>query len=232
MAEFTIKNSFLLLTAIHRHRNRHLHLVTLRISTPELTMFRDTTRFVLVGYLTMFTVAFEAVPSTPLAPRNSYRKRSSGIQPNSSWIGDTADQPTFHHGMTATFGGEEYILHQVHATAFWGIRPEDWDDSIRVMNNTDWSLDEVNTSLVAREIDDRDLVTGLCHAYESCISYAQSGIVTIGDVAPQYFESLRAVANSVVTGGVNGIKSVNQILNDQPFICQVVASKSSVDFAH
>ena len=93
------------------------------------------------------------------------------------------------------------------------------------MNNTEWPIDGVNKSITPRVMDDRDLLGNVCQAYTTCVAYARSGIVIIGDFVPGYFVMLRAVLFGLGTNVMNYGITANTYMNDNPFIANVVASK-------
>ena len=47
----------------------------------------------------------------------------------------TTSPTTYSHGDTSVFQGVEYKLHQIGDDAFRGVKPEDWDDESKPLQN-------------------------------------------------------------------------------------------------
>jgi hypothetical protein len=145
--------------------------------------------------------SFKVVASTtPIASTTRKGRRSS------------SKRPLIYHGSLAAFDGITYRWQQITSNGWAGILPEQWDDSINVMNNTVLPSLNDTTTLEDRDLDSRGpfpTLSGLCGISLDCLQALASG-AELNDVFPQWF------ATAVNAAAFYGT-SFYHLLN-QPFV--------------
>ena len=122
--------------------------------------------------------------------------------------------------MDISFDGTDYKLLQIHANGYVGILPNEWEDTIHVLNDAELFPSGPGRNLTIREVDERDLVESLCTTLSTCISTIQEGTVSLKDILTPFFNAVGVAAQ------VNGQKALDFL--KKPFFSQVAAGKSAV----
>ncbi|KAH0840948.1 hypothetical protein FOPE_06367 [Fonsecaea pedrosoi] len=161
--------------------------------------------------------SFQVIPSNPSALNSASKRRSPIDRRYPFSLASTAPKvppnPTIYHGMDLSFDGVSYKLHQIYANAYIGILPDEWDDTVHIMNDNELVLQDFIRNITEREIDQRDLVSSLCDIFTACISAAEQDAVKIRDALTPY-------ANVVKTAAQAGGQKVFDFLK-APFFHQV-----------
>jgi len=126
--------------------------------------------------------------------------------------------PQIYHGMQLSFEGTDYKLCQIYANAYVGILPDEWDDSIHIMNDTELAHYELSQDLINREVDERDLVEAFCNTFATCISAARTGGPVLKGALNPYFVAVKTVAQAGGKKALDLLKS--------PFFTQVAVGES------
>ncbi|EXJ56153.1 hypothetical protein A1O7_09084 [Cladophialophora yegresii CBS 114405] len=165
--------------------------------------------------------SFQVISSNPLGSRAPTRRppaqRRRHFQ-NTTFQEPHPSSPILYHGMIATFDGIEYKWQQIHATGYIGILPHTWDDVLHARNTTEMSTDNGGDS-EAKDLEERNLSEALCSTFTTCksaIRVTGNGVATVGQFAGPYFAS---AGQAALKAGV----SVNDFLNNNPFIAQLAA---------
>jgi len=170
-----------------------------------------------VGAYKSFQVVASTVLDLPSSKRRSPDQRRHPF-PHSSITRAIPPTPQIYHGMQLSFEGTDYKLCQIHANAYIGILPDEWDDSIHIMNDTDLAHYELSRNLINREVDERDLVEALCNTFATCISAARTGGPILKGAITPYFNAVKTVAQAGGKKALDLLKS--------PFFTQVAVGKS------
>ncbi|OCT45416.1 hypothetical protein CLCR_06019 [Cladophialophora carrionii] len=166
--------------------------------------------------------SFQVISSNPLAPRAPTRR--SPEQRRRHFRNTTVQEPQpstplLYHGMTATFDGIEYKWQQIHASGYIGVLPHRWDDALHTRNTTEMAFQN-NIDSGANYLEERNLYEAACSTYMKCYSAVrvagENSVATIGQFAGPYFAS---AGQAALSAGV----SVNEFLNNNPFIAQLTA---------
>jgi hypothetical protein len=124
--------------------------------------------------------------------------------------------------LTATFADVEYRWQQMKPGAFISVPPQDWDDSINIINNFENVVRRYVTSDVALEaLDDRDLVRALCQAHATCPTKAAQGAATVID-------AVIPIANAVNTSAQRANNGLFDFLERHPYIQQITLGSFSL----
>ena len=182
-----------------------------------------------LGDLPIASNAFSAT-STIAASGTSIEARSVQTATQASVMPTASPEPApFVHGEISYHQGIPYRWHQLHASGFMGIHPDEWNDNVHVQNlSPPPSVAEflANYNLSTRAtLDDRAL-TDICQFAATCTNRlfggATFGAQALAGTVEAYWTQVAALAKA------QGVK-ISDFMGNRPFFQSITSSKCRVD---